>query len=188
MKKIIIGIALCFLIFGTNNYSELNHLAIITNVGIEKNKDNYTVTFQEIVPKKQENKIIKTYNYYENSSNSIKNTFKLLEEDLTKEIYLDHLENIIIHSDDDKILSELLSYFQKDFDHFNIIYTENNPKDVMKYSSNYKYVNHLIDNNTSFRSVKKAKLEKKKINIPVVKFKDKKLIFYKYKELKKFES
>ena len=41
MKKIIIGIALCFLIFGTNNYSELNHLAIITNVGIEKNKDNY---------------------------------------------------------------------------------------------------------------------------------------------------
>ena len=32
------------------------------------------------------------------------------------------------------------------------------------------------------------KLEKKKINIPVVKFKDKKLIFYKYKELKKFES
>ena len=41
MKKIIIAIALCFLIFGTNNYSELNHLAIITNVGIEKNKDNY---------------------------------------------------------------------------------------------------------------------------------------------------
>ena len=58
----------------------------------------------------------------------------------------------------------------------------------MKYSSNYKYVNHLIDNNTSFRSVKKARLEKKKINIPVVNFKDKKLIFYKYKELKKFES
>ena len=59
MKKIIYIIIFLCLIFGTNNYQELNSIAIITNVGIEKHKDNYSMTYQEIIPVRENDTIKK---------------------------------------------------------------------------------------------------------------------------------
>ena len=183
MKKIILFTISLLFIFGTNSYEELNHLAIITNIGIEKVKDNYQVIYQEIIPEKLDNKIKRNYKYYENKSNTLQSAFLKLNEDTTKYIYFDHLENIIIKSSDTKVLEELEKYFDKNIDNFNIIYTTDNVKEVLKYSNNYKYVNSLVDDNISFREVKKAILEKEEIKMPIVKFKNDNLIFYGYIKL-----
>lgn len=183
MKKIIVIVISLFLIFGSNNYKELNSLAIITNIGIEKDKDNFKIIFQEIIPERKENKIEKTYKYYTNNSNNLNNAFSKLSDDITKEIYLEHLENIIIRADDLDIIYDLEKYLNSNLDNFNIILSENEVDKVIKYSSNYKYVDTLVDDNTTFRSIKKAKLEKVKVKLPVVKFIDNKLVFYKYKKI-----
>lgn len=186
MKKIIIFILGFFFIFGTNSYQELNRLAIITNIGIKQEKNKYKIIYQELIPKKEENKIKKTYRYYENSSNSLQDAFLKLNEDTTKYIYFDHLENIIIDYHNTQVLEELLNYFDKDIDNFNIIFTSDDIKKVLKFSNNYQYVNSLIDDNISFREIKKAKLEKKKSKIPVVKLEKNNLMFYKYTKLGDF--
>lgn len=183
MKKLLYIIIFVFLLVGSNNYQELNKIAIITNISIEKDKDNFKVTFQEIIPKKEESKISKTYNYYTNTSDKLENAFYNLPEDITKEVYLEHLENIIIKSDDLSIIYKIEKLLKNDLDNFNIILCEDNPIDILKYSNNYKYINSLIKDNTTLRSIKKAKLEKKSIKLPIVRIKDKKLEFYKYKEL-----
>lgn len=183
MKKIILIVILLIFLFGTNNYQELNKLAIITNIGIEESNDHYKIIYQEIVPIKEENKIKKSYQYYTNQSNNLQDAFTKLNEDTTKYIYFDHLENIIINSKDNKVIDELIEYFNKDVDNFNIIFTNHNVSKILKYSNNYKYINSLIDDNISFREIKKAKLENKSIKVPVVKLDNHNLSFYKYIKL-----
>lgn len=180
MKKLIYFFIFLLLFFGSNNYQEMNNLAIITNIAIEKEENNYHVTFQEIIPVKEENKIAKKYKYYTNTSNTLKSAFYNLSEDITKEVYLQHLENIIIQEDDVQIIYDLSSFLQSDLDNFNIILSKSNPKKVLEYSDNYKYVNSLIEDNITLRSIKKAELEHKNIKIPIVKIDNDRLIFYKY--------
>lgn len=183
MKKTILIAILIIFIFGTNSYQELNKLAIITNIGIEEKNGHYKIIYQEIVPIKEENKIKRTYQYYTNKSNNLQDAFTKLNEDTTKYIYFDHLENIVINSKDMKVIDELIHYFDQDIDNFNIIFTYNDVSKILKYSNNYKYINSLIDNNISFREIKKAKLEKKKVKIPIVKLDNNNLSFYKYIKL-----
>lgn len=182
MKKLLIFIVLIIFIFNTNNYQELNKLAIITNIGIKQEKNKYKIIYQEIIPLKEENKISKKYKYYINESNTLQDAFSKLNEDTTKYIYFDHLENIIINSNN-KILKELINIFDKDIDNFNIVYTEDNIEKILKYNNNYTYINSLIKDNISFREIKKLSLEKKKIKIPIIKLDNNNLFFYKYMEL-----
>ncbi len=183
MKKFITILIFLIVTFSTTSYQELNQLAIITNIGINEKKDYYEIIYQEIVPLKEENKINKKYKYYTNKGSNLQRAFLKLNEDTTKYIYFDHLENIVINSKNKKILDELLNYFDKDIDSFNIIFTDSNVSKVLKYSNNYKYLNNLIDDNISFREIKKAKLENKNIKIPVIRLKNNNLSFYKYIKL-----
>lgn len=183
MKKLIYIIIFIFLIIGSHNYKELNDIAIITNISISEKNNNYQVTLQEIIPKKEDNKIVKDYKYYTNTSSTLKQIFHKLEEDVTKEIYLEHLENIIINTTNIKIIYNLDDILNSDLDNFNIILTEDNPEKIIKYSNNYKYINSIIKDNITLRSIKKAQLENKKIKIPIIKLENNKLFFYKYKML-----
>ena len=79
MKKIIYVIIFLIIFIGNKNYIELNNLAIITNISIVKEKDNYKVTFQEIIPKREDNKVVKNFKYYTNTSNSLQHAFYNLE-------------------------------------------------------------------------------------------------------------
>ena len=183
MKKLLIVVILLCLIFGSNNYEELNNLAIITNIGIEKVDNKYKVIFQEILPKIEENKIVKSYTYYTNNSDDLVHAFKSFSDDITKEIYLQHLENIIIKRDDIDVINELSNVIKGDLDNFNIILSESDLKKVMSYRNNYKYVNKVIDNNISYRTIKKNKLESRKTKIPIVRISNNRLVFYKYVKL-----
>lgn len=183
MKKIVYIIILILLLIGSHNYKDLNNIAIITNISIEKNSDTYKVIFQEIIPKKENNTIVKDYKYYTNTKKNLKKAFLGIDEDITKEIYLEHLENIIIKDDNLNIIDELKKVLKSDLDNFNIIFAESDPSKIIKYSNNYKYINNIIDDNVTLRSIKKAKLEKRKIKIPVLKIENDKPYFYKYKIL-----
>lgn len=183
MKKILLIIIFLCIAFGTNNYKDLNSLAIITNIGIEKENNEYKVTFQEIVPKISEGKLTKKYNYYTNKSNNIKEAFKIIEDDITKDIYLEHLENVIIKTKDRKIINNLDNIIKGDLDNFNVILTSSNIKKVMSYRNDYNYVSKVIKDNTTLRTIKKNKLEKRQSKIPIVKINSEKLLFYKYIKL-----
>lgn len=176
MKKIIFFIVLICLIFGTNNYQELNNIAIITNIGIS-NTDNYKVIFQEVIPIKADNKIEKKYKYYKANGNTLNDALKKIDEIISKNVYLDHLENIIIQDNSKKIISSFDNYFKEDLDNFNIVLTPNNIDYIIKYNNNSNYINSLIKNKTTYRDIKKSLIEKKNIKIPVVRLNNKNLFF-----------
>ena len=168
MKKVLVILTLICFIFGTNNYIELNKLAIITNMGINYKNNNYIVNFKEILPNKK-------YKYYSTKCKNIKKCINDIENINHKNIYLNHLENIIISNK--SIIYKLKYIFKDDFDNFNIIIT-NNPKKIIK----YKYISSVIPKNISYRRIKQNILENKRIKIPVVKINNY-LKFYKYEEL-----
>ena len=183
MKKLIYPVIFVLLLIGSHNYQELNNIAIITNIAIEKDKDNYKVIFQEITPKYENNNVTKDYKYYINTNSNLKSAFNGIDGDITKEIYLEHLENIIIKDNNTNIIYKLENILNSDLDNFNIILSETDTEKILKYSNNYKYINSIIHDNTTLRSIKKSKLENKSIKVPVVKIIDDKLVFYKYKKI-----
>lgn len=183
MKKLIYIIIFICLIFGTNNYTELNNLAIITNIGIEKNKDDYKIIYQEIIPVKENDRIKNKYKYYVTSGVTINECLKLLNEKINKKIYLDHLENIIINTDDKKLILNLNHIFDDEDDNFNIFLTKDNIENVIKYNSNYKYINSIVDKKITYKMIKINKSKNKDSKIPVVRIKNKNLVFYKYQRL-----
>lgn len=180
MKKSIYIVIFILLLIGSHNYIDINNIAIISNIAIEKKGKNYVVTFQEIVPKRENNTIIKNYKYYSSIKTSLKQAFHGIDEDITKEIYLEHLENIVIKEDSIGVISKLDTILNNDLDNFNIILSTTNPAEAIKYNNNYKYINSIIDKNITLRKIKKAKLEQTKIKIPVIQQTNKKLLFYKY--------
>ena len=103
-----------------------------------------------------------------------------MDEVITKEIYLNYLENIVINSNDNNLFDNISNYLKDDLDNFNIVYTNSDINKVIKYKNNYNYINSIISDKTTFQELKKNKLSNKKTKIPVIKFKDKKLVFYKY--------
>ena len=181
MKKLVYILVFILLLLGSHNYKDLNNIAIITNISIEKQNNNYKVTLQEIIPKRIDNNIKYDYKYYTNTNKNIKTAFNEIDNDITKDIYLEHLENIVIKDNNLNIIKDLESIINPDLDNFNIILSETNPKEIIKYSKNYKYINKIIKDNTTLRSIKKSSLEHNQIKIPVLKIDNKKLIFYKYK-------
>lgn len=183
MKKVIYILLFILLLINSHNYKDLNNIAIITNISIEKDKNNYKVTFQEIIPKRNDTNIKYDYKYYTNINKDLKNAFNEIDTDITKNIYLEHLENIVIKDDELHTIKKIESIINTDLDNFNIILSETNPEEIIKYSNNYKYINKIIKNNTTLRSIKKSYLEHNQIKVPVLKINNKKLVFYKYKKI-----
>lgn len=183
MKKVFIFLILLCLIFGSNNYQDLGQMAIITNIAIS-NKQQYHMIFQEVVPQKSDHKIENHYRYYTVKGSTIKECLKNMNELITKEVYLNYLENVIIDDQDQSIFDHLDHSLKDDFDHFNIVYTHDNIEKVIKYQNNYHYINQLIPHQTTYQDMRKNRLNNKKTTIPVIQFKDKKLVFYKYMKVR----
>ncbi len=183
MKKVIYIIIFLCLIFGTNNYQELNSISIITNIGIEKNKSNYKLIYQEVIPVREDNTINNKYKYYESLGESLEECQKKLNEKIVKKVYLDHLENIVINTDSKELFYNLDHLFDEEFDNFNIYLSDNKVKDIISYSNNYKYINSIADRKITYKKIKINRNEKRKSLIPIIGIKDKNLIFYKYKNL-----
>lgn len=180
MKKMTIIIIFILLLFGTNNYKDLNNISIITNIGIDYKNKNYKLIYQEADPIKEDNKVDNNFKYYTTTCKELNTCFKDIEEIISKEIYLGHLQNIIITKNKKNTVYKLDKYIDKDLDDFYIIYSESSINKVLKYSNNYKYLNTLINKNVTYQSIKKSRLENGSTNIPSVIIRDNVLLFYKY--------
>ena len=97
MKKLIILITIILLITGCYNYRELNDLAIIDALGIDYKDNKFLVTAQILnVEKKETDDTKKLIVVYEGEGQSIAEAIRNMSLDDPKEMYLGHLELIIL--------------------------------------------------------------------------------------------
>ena len=101
MKRLIIIliiIILSIIIIDIPKYEELNNLAIIDAIGIEKDNDTVKIILREIVPLKDDNGIKYDYIYYKNSANTVKNALIKIKKNTNKKIYLDRCNYLVLDS------------------------------------------------------------------------------------------
>ena len=95
MNKLLIILLLIPLFFiNIPPYIELNNIAIIEEIGIKQNKNNYTLYLKEIIPIKEDNSIKYEYKYYESTSKNIKSCLKKINNKTKKTIYLNKVKTI----------------------------------------------------------------------------------------------
>ena len=95
MNKLLIILLLIPLLFiNIPPYIELNNIAIIEEMGIKQNKNNYTLYLKEIIPIKEDNSIKYEYKYYESTSKNIKSCLKKINKSTKKTIYLNKVKTI----------------------------------------------------------------------------------------------
>ena len=93
-KLLIIFLLIPLLFINIPPYIELNNLAIIEEIGIKQNKDNYTLYLKEIIPIKEDNSIKCEYKYYESTNKNIKACLKDINKTTKKTIYLNKVKTI----------------------------------------------------------------------------------------------
>ncbi len=181
MKKIIYLIISIILCTACTKYEELNSLSIISNITIEKNENTYKVTMQEIIPTKKENGVNYNYKYRTGNSKNLEKAFNNIINHSPKKIYLKKVQNIIISNKNKKeVVIELRNYARKKKE-FNketsIVIAENDLHKVLKVNSDYMYIDSVLK---SKKLLLKDLSNKEKVKIPILKIKNKELIFTKY--------
>lgn len=99
MKKILLVISLCFILTGCGNYAELDKLAIVTGVAIDKDGDDYEISYLVAnSPKGQTSSKegeAKT-TVYSGTGETIPDAAMIIEQKSPKKIYLGHVNVVII--------------------------------------------------------------------------------------------
>lgn len=145
MKKYILLLIIIFLT-GCSSYVELNNLAIINIIGIEKTNDDYNITISLIDKTDNLKPTMKTISIKDSNLNT---AFIKLNSLLDKKIYLSHLNVLVINdSIKDKELNEVINFFlnnQESREDFLVTYS-NNINDVLE-KSKFQEINNLIQIN-----------------------------------------
>lgn len=123
MKKIILIILLLIelLIINIPPYVELNNLAIIEEIGVIKENNQYTLILKEVIPIKDNQGIKYQYKYYQESSTTLINAYENLKEDTKKKLYLKKAKSLITNISSSKEILEILNIKPG-----NIIHTKDN--------------------------------------------------------------
>ncbi len=110
MKKIFLVILILFL-NGCSQYTELNNLAIIKSIGINY-QDEY-ILYAQIIEEMDKDNLPKT-KIVEVQGKDIPTLFLKIKKEVNKEIYLSHLDLLIIDQHlAEKQYQELITYFLK---------------------------------------------------------------------------
>ncbi len=145
MKKIILIILILFLITGCSSYIELNDLAIIDIIAIQKNNNNYKLSISYIEEIDKDSLTPKT-KIIEKESSNIFLAFDQLKLNINKKIYLSHLNMLIIdNSIKTKEIDEIINYFlnnQDSREDFLVIYSDE-IKNIMQ-NSKFQEINDLV--------------------------------------------
>ena len=170
MKKILLVIIINILLTGCSKYSDLNDLAIIKSIGISYN-DKYTL-YAEIISEIDDNKNPKMQ-VIQTDADDIKTLFDNIKLLVNKEIYLSHIDLMII---DFNILNnnynELIPFFLNNKEIRNDFLCVLS-KDILNVLNNSKYdeIEKLIVTNResknviniSFEDIMKLYLDNEKI-------------------------
>ena len=122
MKKILIIliIVLELSLIKIPKYTELNNLAIIEEIAIQKNNNSYTIILKEIIPKKKDQGINYEYEYYQETSTSITKAINKIKKKTKKKLYLQKAKSLITNkTNSHEIIIEL------DINPSTIIHTNN---------------------------------------------------------------
>lgn len=156
MKKvIIIIIAIITLIYvnGGQNYTELNDLAIIKSIGITYENNEYTL-YAEIIDEINKDNIPQT-KVIKTSNKEIKELFNDIKLLVNKEIYLSHIDLIIISETlKNDNYEEIIDYFlnNKEIRNDFMFIFSNEIEEVLK-NSKYDEVEELITTNKDSKNV-----------------------------------
>ncbi len=160
MKKVLLLVSFIFLLTGCIKYQELNNMAIITTVGIDKKDDIYFVTLKETIPRKEENKVATEYKYYKGQGKSIQDALNDASNNSSKDIYLKQVQNIMVTNKE--FLKKVPTHFKNSI----VLFRVKNLDKVLRTNSNYKYLNNLAKNKTvTLKDFKKNRQKK----IPFIK-------------------
>lgn len=110
MKKIILIllIVLELLLIKIPPYVELNDLAIIENITVTYQNNQYTLTLKEIIPIKADQQINYKYKIYKASAKTIKKAYKKIKTTTKKKLYLTKVKSLTTNLlSSDEILIEL---------------------------------------------------------------------------------
>lgn len=142
MKKIFILLLILF-ITGCSSYTELNNLGVIHIIGIEKENNIYKL-YANIIEKKQNDDIKSTICSVE--GHDIYEAINNLSLSLNKEIYISHLDTLLINTSINKNdLKEIINYFlnndktREDF----LVATSSDIKNLIT-KSYFREINNLI--------------------------------------------
>ncbi len=95
MNKLLILLLLIPILFiDIPPYIELNNISIIETIGIEENKNEYTLYLKEIIPIKEDNSITYKYHYYESTNKTLKKCLQDIESNSNKKIYLNKVKKL----------------------------------------------------------------------------------------------
>lgn len=147
MKKILILLALIFIITGCSSYSELNDLAIINAIGIEKEDNNYKLyaSFVENV----EDLVEPNTTIYDVSGTSLNEIIDNLSLTLNKKIYISHLDLLLINETiKTNELEEIINFFlnnNETREDFLVAFTTNTKETLEK--TKFKEINDLVEIN-----------------------------------------
>lgn len=148
MKKILLIIICLFCLTGCNSYIELNDLAIINAIGIEKNNDKWHLLVT-LIEGYDDKSLEPTTTLEEIEGNNLLELIDDLSYKLSKKIYMSHLELLIINeSVKQQELETIINYFlnnnetREDF----LVVQTNNLKTILE-KTKFQEINNLIKNN-----------------------------------------
>ena len=139
MKNKLLFLLICFLLTGCGNYRELNNIAIVTAVGIDKKEDKYELSFliansQKAQTSTKEGEAQTTV--YSGKGKTLTEASEHIAYKSPKKLYYGHI-NVVIISEDvakDNFLkvADYLIRYPESRKKFFLMQTKDNPKDVLK--------------------------------------------------------
>ena len=156
MKKVlIIIIAIITLIYvnGGQNYTELNDLAIIKSIGISYENNEYTL-YAEIIDEVTKDSLPKT-KIIKTNNKKIKDSFNAIKLLVNKEIYLSHIDLLIISENlNNSNYQEIINYFleNKEFRNDFMCIFSNEMENILE-NSKYDEVEEIITTNKDSKNI-----------------------------------
>lgn len=158
MKKILILVIMCFFTSGCYDYVELNDLSIVSGIGIDKNENEYEITYEILNDKKQGKESA------QQKSILISGTGSTLPEALInatkkspKQAYFAHLKLLVLsNSVADEDMEQLVEYFLRNpnirSEFYMVITTNSTSKDIYDSASEEspvisEQINTMIERN-----------------------------------------
>ena len=148
MKKFLLIIIFLFLITGCDSYIELNDLAIINTIGIEKVNDKYHILIS-LIDEEIENTMEPSTTIKEIEGDNLNQAINDLSLKLSKKIYLSHLDLLVINETiKNNDLETIINFFlnnNETREDFLVVITDNLKNTLEK--TKFKEINNLIENN-----------------------------------------
>ncbi len=153
MKKIGLLIIIIFFFTGCTSYTELNDLLIVNTIGISKEDNEYIVTIATVDTNNYRNNNNYEKIIYTEKDEKLTQAFNKLYLSLDKEIYIYHLETLVLSSTlNYQDINNINSYFnniKNNRNSFVITYTNSNIEDILKNNTNINSLLKINSNNYS---------------------------------------